>query len=336
MRRNLNIPSEIRLSIKEHIENSVKEFHKNFLSTSSTEDSLTIKLGELLNTRKMISVNVPGGEQPGKWKWKITYNKFSDKGKNSEESYIGADGIIEIMVGRYELTKKSALFQCKKIGNHYNNTLDQAAKLSNWREASFFILFSQEKSSILSIDAVIKEKKIPKNGGEIGVDDFLIEHFLACKIGDGDIKYYADKKRLSWRSQDGSYVNACFGIRHRLRLEVLPPPHYYRAEPFGTELSLERIHDFRLDSAYEDLSEVQLKSLLKIYHPDTLVKVNDQTKRIYEIRTREIIEKLKEIRNSLGESAEEPSRGFLIEEAVSTEIPTTITPHPTLLKLRDG
>lgn len=296
MRRKIQIPDEVRASIEAHIRKSVQLFQRSYDSTSSTEDSLTVKLGEQLNTRRKRTVVVSEGQQPGKWKWKLIYTKFSDRSRDSEEKHLGADGILEFTAGNRELGRKAVLFQCKKKGNRYSNSLEQAAKLSNWREAAFFLEFDRNQSSAVSLDDVVKDGQITPNSKRIHIDEFLIDHFLACHIGDADLEYFAEKKRLSWVSQNGDQVHARFAVKHRMKLEVFTPCKRWRRSPLGDELPLAKIQEYRMDSAFTDSTLDELKALTKVYHPDASDGAPEHVKIALQTRLREIREKVETLR----------------------------------------
>lgn len=321
MRRELRLPEEVLLSVGTHIRQAIENFHRTYDSTSSSEDSLTVKLGELLNTKRSRVVEVKNFQPSGKWKWKIIYSKFSDRCRDSEEKHIGADGFIEIDVEGGEFGRKAALFQCKKRGNSYANILEQAAKLSTWREAAFFVEFAREGSAAVSLDDVVKDSKIGPDTAKTALADYLIDYFLACKIGDGDLKYFAPLKKLAWRDLDNRHVYARFAVKHRLRLKVKSPWRHWVKTPYGDIVPLEHLHEHRLDAAYQGLDERQLKLLAMIYHPDFHQRADEQTLTILDVRAREIIEKINMLRAAAQYDDPETPDVYLLKKTYSPAVP---------------
>ena len=111
------------------------------------------RFGTSLRRNEDQFVNVTDGQQLGIWRWSITYSKFRSRAKNSTESIVGADGILEIKVGAAEFDRqKSSLFQAKNTFKKDPNLVAQCAKMSNWREAAFIISYSNQGYMAYSID----------------------------------------------------------------------------------------------------------------------------------------------------------------------------------------
>jgi hypothetical protein len=317
MKNKLDLPDEVRNAIADHIRQSVASFQREYHDVSHAEDSLTVKLGKALMTSRSRAVSVQSSHRPGIWHWKIEYNKFSDRGKNAEETIIGADGVIEVAARRQEVGSKTALFQCKIEGHSTKNLVEQVAKLSNWREASFVLIFSDKMSSVVQLDEVLRSQGNLSKAKRIPLDDFLIDYFIGCLVGDSDLEYYADRKVLAWRTSSMKSVFASFIAKQRLRFYVNPPAHRYRRSPWGEEISVQSVHDHRMDSAYEGETKRSLRRLVKVYHPDRFLREGTDTITIFQKRLQEINSAIS--RASASESKAEESdwtRSYEVEQSI--------------------
>lgn len=143
MRNKIYIPKEVKVSISEHIRNSINRAVEGYSSACEDEDTLTGHLGALLkieNQEVFVEDNLPGA-----WKWSINYYKFRGRGSKATESFLGADGIFELLVNGSkdnQSSKKSLLFQAKNNWKNDKLLYKQCIKLSNWREAAFVVNYT--------------------------------------------------------------------------------------------------------------------------------------------------------------------------------------------------
>jgi hypothetical protein len=113
MAHRLYIPAQVLDAISGHISTAVEKAVQGFWSANEDEDTLTGHLGACLKTGTH-TVDVTQDEINGPWKWSIDYSKFRGRGKNATESYLGADGILELSLDMgYRRDTKSLLFQAK-------------------------------------------------------------------------------------------------------------------------------------------------------------------------------------------------------------------------------
>jgi hypothetical protein len=303
--RKLYIPSQVIQSIREHLEKAVKHAESGYSSAQEEEDTITGELGGALRTNKVQFVYVTDLEVPGTWRWSITYSKFRSKARDATESIIGADGIVEITVGSSQRDqRKSALFQAKNIILFDSKLIEQCAKMSIWREASFVISYSANGYFAYSIDDILQSGGIitkAKNG--IPLATWFIDTFIGCRIGHPNLYYVKDERRLYWERQhsskreDGSeWIWVDFSPKHLIQLEVSPPNwEMSRAtEIFPSEISLSRIiftpEDlFGIEAPF---TMMQLKKrraeLLHAYHSDKYHRLRKDIQELLDARVKEI------------------------------------------------
>lgn len=231
MARTLFIPEEVKDSISRHLYTGSAKAVEGYVSANEDEDTLTGDLGACLRigTQKVEVKNVEIG---GTWTWSLTYYKFRGRGKGASESFIGADGILELSINwnSQNEQKKSLLFQAKNQWHATDRALfEQCIKLSTWREAAFVLNYAPLDYETFSIDEVVKAKGSHNEVAErISLPSFLSRHFLECLIGDTDLKYDAKSRRLIWRTSKGEMVETQFLVRHRLSINIKPPKRFTR------------------------------------------------------------------------------------------------------------
>ncbi|UCV17893.1 hypothetical protein [Ferribacterium limneticum] len=285
MPRRLYMPIEVLESIKKHISASIPKAVDGFMSANEDEDTMTGQFGACLRTGTHI-VNVENAEIDGPWKWSIDYTKFRGRGKDATESFVGADGIIELSIdwsGRKET--KALLFQAKMDWQSDKSLLQQAILLSTWREASLFINYTETAIEALSIDAVLRSRGVRSDAKDIlPLADALTDYFLQCKIGSTDLAYDAVARQLRWRAGNGVTVATQFSIPHRLRVKVKAPGYKHKLE-WNKLIPKSEIHSHRMAVEPDELiaplltSDVpeikkQMQAISSAYHPDKLGKMD--------------------------------------------------------------
>src|SRR5436190_19048543 len=146
MPRSLAIPDEGQQAIRARLTDALAQASGAFDSAAEDEDTLTGDLcGALRTPRRRVFVAQSVAEIPGEWTWSINYYKFRGRGAGAPENKVGADGIFELTVdyGAHSETK-SLLFQAKVEGKQPGLLLEQALKLSTWREAAFILVHSPD------------------------------------------------------------------------------------------------------------------------------------------------------------------------------------------------
>lgn len=312
MPRRLYIPEEVLKSITEHIETSIPRAVAGFMSANEEEDTMTGHLGGCLRTGVHI-VEVSNSEIDGPWKWSIEYNKFRGRGKDANERFIGADGIIELSLdsfGRKET--KSLLFQAKVDWRTDRSLLQQAVLLSTWREASIFINYTETAIEALSIDSVLRSRGIRSNANEvISLADALTKYFIKCKIGSTDLAYDAIARQLRWRATNGVIVATQFSIPHRLRVKVKAPGYKHKLQ-WDKLIPKTEIHSHRMAVEPDEVlaplltsamaePKGQLRALSSAYHPD---KLGDMNQLLRDLATR----RMQEINAAYAEVKGKPTR----------------------------
>lgn len=275
------MPIEVLESIKEHISASIPKAVDGFMSANEDEDTMTGQFGACLRTSTHI-VNVDNAEIDGPWKWSIDYTKFRGRGKDATESFVGADGIIELSIdwsGRKET--KALLFQAKMDWQSDKSLLQQAILLSTWREASLFINYTETAIEALSIDSVLRSRGVRSDAKDIlPLADALTEYFLQCKIGSTDLAYDAVARQLRWRAGNGVTVATQFSIPHRLRVKVKAPGYKHKLE-WNKLIPKSDIHSHRMAVEPDELIaplltsvvpeiKKQMQAISSAYHPDKL------------------------------------------------------------------
>jgi len=282
MARRLYIPKKVIESISSHVDQSIDQAIEGFWSANEDEDTLTGHLGACLRTGShRVEVEREQKEEIfGTWRWSIDYAKFRGRGRQSTESVIGADGILELKLEFGQRTDtKSMLFQSKLDWSNDADLVNQSLLLSTWREAAIIINYTPTSFEVFSIDDVISSrgnKSEAKN--DIDLKNAINEFFLQCEIGNTDLTYDARSRRLAWRSDTGIIVATQFSIPNRIRVNV-KAPKYSDDFRYDKMISLQEIHTHRMQVDYEEIfypllshQKVEPKKQKKVmslsYHPD--------------------------------------------------------------------
>ncbi len=312
MRRRLFIPQQVKESISNHLRLAVAKAVDGYVSACEDEDTMTGHLGALLRIKnKRVTVPPERQEIWGVWTWSLDYYKFRGRGKGATETYLGADGLFELslnMGSRKET--KSLLFQSKLDWKTDSNLLAQSIKLSTWREAAFVINYTQKGFQAILIDDAIKSKgKYSENVGTVPLERFLDENFVACLIGDTDLKYDAISRKLFWRSMNGQVVCTKFHAGHRFRLNVNSPRHKLHSDrTVDKEISPDEIHDHRMSATEEEILSLEgqhtekgaktaRRTLALTYHPDKFNAIDEYLKSILNRRMGEVNEAYEYVRS---------------------------------------
>jgi hypothetical protein len=315
--------------------------------TQEEEDAITGDLWSALRTSEVQLVNVSDGDNnPGMWKWEISYSKVRSKSCNATETIIGADGILELKVGNVEVPQvKSALFQAKNDLGKDKKLVEQCIKLSTWREAAFIINYTANGYFALSVDDVIQ------SGGDskkfkyaVRLADWLKKYFLECKVGHTELYYDKALRRLYWASmgapkQTGYYRNswvyADFMPRYLASITITPP-HWWTKD--ASEIPEENIQLNRLTYTAEDLYDMRgeytlsklnkrKKELLQIYH-------SDKNHRLQEVQPL-LDARVREIMTAYDELAEHTVVAQKRQNPTEPEITPANLPHNDLITVDD-
>jgi hypothetical protein len=279
MPRRLYIPRQVSEAISAHITSAIEKARNGFWSANEDEDTLTGHLGACLRIGPQ-SVEVTQDEVNGTWRWSVDYAKFRGRGSKATESYLGADGIIEISLDRgFRHETKSILFQSKIDWTTSKDLVEQAVLLSTWREASIAINYTPTSFDAYSIDNVLASRGNQQDArNKLSLQDALTQHFLECKVGNTDLRYDARARRLVWRDTKGVRVATQFTIPHRIRIEIEAPVHKPNLD-YDKLIPAEEIHQHRMEVEAADVlkpilsnrkesAKVMKQSLAMTYHPD--------------------------------------------------------------------
>lgn len=288
MRRPTYIPEPVRQSLRQHIGRAVANAVDAHESGQEDEDTLTGQLGYALRTRRTKRVKVDGRV----WTWEINYHKLRGRGPNAAERIVGADGVVEFTLdGIEERFTKSSLFQAKN-GRRNHGLLDQASKLRTWSEAAFFIRYDPTKYTAFGLEDAVKQALRRPHSEELPLDEFLMDTFIECLIGDTELHYDPGRRELRWKDQNGQVVHAAFSIRHSLEIIVRAPkgPWFHP----GTRIDLQEIPDHRMEATDEEILGVARDPTLaqvkrarrdaaKVFHADQYQHLEPGMLRIFDL-----------------------------------------------------
>ena len=168
MRRRMYIPDAVRDAIRDHVAAALDRAASEFDIRGEDEDTLTGHMGALLQVARQRVEVPPPDELPGVWQWAIKYTKFRGRGPGATERSSGADGIFELTLeigGRTE--RKSLLFQAKVGARGGRDLVEQALKLSTWREAAVVIAYAPTGFTAFTLDEVLASRGgTPRGLGE--------------------------------------------------------------------------------------------------------------------------------------------------------------------------
>ena len=302
----LYIPRQVLQAISEHVDKAVRHAESGYSSAQEEEDTITGELGGALRTKGVQLVNVTDPEVSGTWRWSISYSKFRSKAEGATESIVGADGILEIQVGSPQRDQqKSALFQAKNTQKRDPKLVEQCARMSVWREASFVLNYTANGYNVYSLDDILLYRgSIADVPNSTRLAPWIIDTFIACQVGHPDLYYDKDERRLYWLPQQPSeeeyrpdrWVCVDFRPKHLIHIDVIPP---HRGRSRAKEITPNKIPLNRLTFTAEDLfgleapfTLAQLKrrraELLRTYHSDKNYHLSPDLKSLLDTRVIEI------------------------------------------------
>jgi hypothetical protein len=290
----------VKDDIRRHLVRAVSESEESYASAAEDEDTMTGHLGAKLEARNR-RVLVQDAEIRGEWKWSLQYYKFRGRGPRPTEFYLGADGIFELQLTIGMRTEsKSILFQAKMDRKGGRDLLEQAVKLSTWREAAFVTNYSRDGFAAVTLDQVIRER-----GGAPSFHDarplaaYLGEEFLNCVTGDDELRYDASARRLMWRAENGEIVATQFNVKHRMRIRVQAPRAGDNVPGVDREISPVDLHRYRMAATADEIlgltsppASSSLKEarrqLVQAYHPDRFGELDRFFRELMTRRTQEV------------------------------------------------
>ncbi len=300
MPRSLAIPDEVQQAIRARLAEALEHAAGAFESAAEDEDTLTGDLcGALRTSRRRVFVAQSVAEIPGEWTWSINYYKFRGRGAGAAESHLGADGLFELTVDYGGHTEtKSLLFQAKVEGKQPGALLQQALKLSTWREAAFVLLHSPNGFFAVNIDDAVANQGRVGTSSRVPLDEFLGRTYVGCLIGDLDLHWDRKRKLLTWRAMNGEIVGVRFSPRHRVRIAIAAPKRGRRIEGIDRIVGPNELPQFRMQAVPEDIlgldraatpaqAKQAHKRLALTYHPDKFPDLADEIRAFAKRRMQE-------------------------------------------------
>jgi len=216
----LGPPELLWLVIQEHVARAGKLAPGGYSSAAEEEDSLTGDFGATLRTGFNEFLDPRTGRL---WIWRVTYRKLRGRGAQATEKFVGADGVLQIVVS-YErrVFIKGVLFQAKNAWSSDRTLRRECSKLRPWGDAAVVFDYRPEGYSVYTVEQVLLSRGIRSLAGEPRpMPSFLADSFVACKEGALGLYYRPSTRQLFWPSDLG-LVAADFGVKHRLAIEVGP------------------------------------------------------------------------------------------------------------------
>ena len=273
-----------------------------FESAGEDEDVVTGDFGSLIR-RGPVKVSVEAPEGGGIWTWRITYKKLRGRGPSATEKHVGADGIWEFTLdhGANGPQRKAALFQAKMTGEAGEKLFTQAVIMSTWREAAFVVEYTPETVFAIHVDDVVAARgKAVGDTARIPFDEFIVEQFISCKIGDRDLLYDRASRRLFWRDSSDAVVVVNFSAKHKFDVNVKPPWYFDPTLPQpDKELKPDEIYEHRMMVQPHEILRVDASAtkteltkarrhIAQLYHPDKVGGLDDQIRAAMNRRMSEV------------------------------------------------
>ena len=131
---------------------------------------------------------------------------------------------------------------------------------------------------------------------EMPLEVFLMDGFVACRVGDSELHYEPSDRVLRWRDREGQVVHASFAVRHTIHLQVNGPNA--QAMNRGRQIEAEDIPKHRLEVTDEELlglsrapteSDVKRarRESAKLYHVDKHQQLEPGLQHVLNMRMKE-------------------------------------------------
>jgi hypothetical protein len=217
------LPQEVRSKIATYLEEQCARGEAGWDAAEDEEDTLT---GDLCGTLRK-GWGTLATQNDGQWRWRVSYKKFGGRGKASDESILGADGIVQIEVEdktTKKITNKGLLFQAKKVTSKDRNKLVEQIRNMEAvaRRGSAVFEYGPNGYRAADSSAVLKaEGRISDNRPTVQrLGEYLARRFLTCKIGRRGLFYDAVRRILVAPSENEDLVRYRAKLKHRLQIEV--------------------------------------------------------------------------------------------------------------------
>lgn len=213
------LPTELADSIKRHLRTTSRIAEEGWESAEQDEDTLTGDFCGALRTGWQS--DVPG------WRWKVTYKKYSGRGKGATEKRIGADGIFEIQLEdpqTGERESKGLLFQAKKRGNakglkkQIEKMKKAAPNASSVFEYGADGYYGYDATEIDLSEVGRSLTKARTDSARLG--DFLADQFVPCNIGTRGLYYDAVRRRVIRPDPNKGLVATKLARTHSVKIQA--------------------------------------------------------------------------------------------------------------------
>ena len=279
-----NVPPEVK-HVRVHLDRGLDHAAAGFVSADKDEDTITGDIGVSLRSgRRQVLVEPSSSERlgGGVGESRTTNSEGAVRERRKQSLVLTAFSILRVAAGgRRE--RKSFLFRAKLAGRGEHKLLEQAMRLSAWREAATVISYGQAGYRAADIGEKVADRGGMRRSAGSPLADYHGTGFLDCYVGDSALYYDAPRRRLVWRAMDGEMVATQFSISHRLRVAVEAPTIGPPTPPTDRVVRPDDAHRYRMDAedarvlsvdgaASVKSVRVAKRHLAQVYHPDAFAE----------------------------------------------------------------
>jgi len=190
------LPEAVLLALRDHYYAGVKQAELSFKYGAADEEALTGALGQALVTpAPRILMTTDGGV----YVWTVSHQVIGGKGKNADETFLGADGIFELQAFDKSgelIRQKGLLFQSKKQWRGRNQMLlRQAEKLIEYSPSAMVLNYTPHGYDAVSAGDVIRAEGNRSNlppKSPTSLAQTLGDEFVYCRRGDVGLLWSRD------------------------------------------------------------------------------------------------------------------------------------------------
>jgi hypothetical protein len=190
------LPEAVLLALRDHYYAGVKQAELGFKYGAADEEALTGALGQALVIPSPRILMTTDGAVYG---WTVSHQVIGGKGKDADESFLGADGIFELQAfdkSGEVIRRKGLLFQSKKRWRGRNQKLlGQAQKLIRYSPSAVVLNYTPSGYDVVSAGDVIRAEGNRKNlppESATSLAKVLGDEFVYCRRGDVGLVWSSD------------------------------------------------------------------------------------------------------------------------------------------------
>jgi hypothetical protein len=300
MATQLYIPDEVIRDIQNWARQAELAAIADYPQTSKDEDAIVESLGTRLRCRTRV-VDVTVEQVNGRWRWSISHTRFGGRGRGAAEKQIGSDVIIQMVLrqpDRFQVDKKCLLIQAKKNWKNDPKIMEQAAKLSTWREAVAVMNLTAQKFEAFVIDDVIGGRGQRPSKGAVQFSTFFARQFVGGELGDESLLYDARRELLQWLDMKDTLVQCPFRCNQKIVITITAP---VRPGPWDNPALIDvgEVHQHRLKASSSEILGVPVwkgtsaiktsyRRMQHLYHVDKHTNMADDVKDAMNRRSQEI------------------------------------------------